>query len=198
MCLYVYAAPLPTTACDFWRMVWEQRTRLIVRLTKLKENVYPNKTKVKCFKYWPDDVDQFSGIEIQMVKSLTVSEGLIINTFQVRKGSECRKVEHLSFLNWPDHGVPENVQPFLNLVQWFDKLYNPQEDGRPIIHCSAGIGRTGTLICVRSLIQMIEEKKEVDVFNFILKMRQNRINMVQTEMQYIFIHDALLEYLHYQ
>ena len=55
--------------------------------------------------------------------------------------------------------------------------------------CSAGIGRTGTLICVRSLIQMIEEKKEVDVFNFILKMRQNRINMVQTEAS---IHHNLL------
>ncbi|XP_014844151.1 PREDICTED: receptor-type tyrosine-protein phosphatase delta-like isoform X12 [Poecilia mexicana] len=189
--------PLPETFGDFWRMVWEQHTANIVMMTKLEEKSrMPSYffSKVKCDQYWPTRGTETYGI-IQVTLLDTVELATYsMRTFALYKtgSNEKREVRHFQFTAWPDHGVPEHPTPFLAFLRRV-KACNPPDAGPMIVHCSAGVGRTGCFIVIDGMTERIKHEKTVDIYGHVTLMRSQRNYMVQTEDQYIFIHDALLE-----
>ncbi|XP_029105542.1 receptor-type tyrosine-protein phosphatase S-like isoform X9 [Scleropages formosus] len=181
--------PLPETFGDFWRMVWEQRAATIVMMTRLEE-----KSRVKCDQYWPS-----RGTETYGMTQVTLLDTIELATFCVRTfclhkngSSEKREVRQFQFTAWPDHGVPEYPTPFLAFLRRV-KTCNPPDAGPIIAHCSAGVGRTGCFIVIDAMLERIKHEKTVDIYGHVTLMRSQRNYMVQTEDQYSFIHDALLE-----
>ncbi|XP_035276867.1 receptor-type tyrosine-protein phosphatase S-like isoform X19 [Anguilla anguilla] len=181
--------PLPETFGDFWRMVWEQRAATVVMMTRLEE-----KSRVKCDQYWPS-----RGTETYGMTQVTLLDTIELATFSVRTfslhkngSSEKREVRQFQFTAWPDHGVPEYPTPFLAFLRRV-KTCNPPDAGPIITHCSAGVGRTGCFIVIDAMLERIKHEKTVDIYGHVTLMRSQRNYMVQTEDQYSFIHDALLE-----
>ncbi|XP_020617545.1 receptor-type tyrosine-protein phosphatase kappa-like isoform X1 [Orbicella faveolata] len=180
--------PVPPAFDDFWRMVWEQRSASIVMLTNLQE-----RHKLKCHKYWPDETQDYGDISVMLVKSEHYSD-YIIRTFNVKRESEKeeREVKQFHFTVWPDHGVPEYPTALLAFRRRV-RAYNPADAGPLIVHCSAGVGRTGTFMVIDSTLDRIKAESTIDIFNFVAYLRTRRTAMVQTEEQYTFCHDAILE-----
>lgn len=181
--------PLQETFADFWRMCWEQKTATIVMMTRLEE-----RARIKCDQYWPSRGTETYGM---MTISITETQELAtyaIRTFQVCKNesNERREIKQLQFTAWPDHGVPEFPAPFLQFLKRTKSL-NPPEAGPIVVHCSAGVGRTGCYIVIDSMLERMKHEKMVDIYGHVTCLRAQRNYMVQTEDQYIFIHDALLE-----
>ncbi|KAI8488819.1 hypothetical protein Bbelb_333370, partial [Branchiostoma belcheri] len=184
--------PLPGTKDDFWRMVWEQNTSIIVMVTQCVE-----KGRVKCDHYWPYDNEPvyYGDIIVHMVNESVLPEWTV-RDFTLQHGNETRTVRHLNFTVWPDHGVPDTTISLLKFVRTVRGLI-PQDNKNPVIvHCSAGVGRTGTFIALDRLLQDIEDGHDkVDIFGIVSEMRKHRVFMVQTEAQYIFIHQAVSDVL---
>ncbi|XP_022804800.1 receptor-type tyrosine-protein phosphatase epsilon-like isoform X2 [Stylophora pistillata] len=182
--------PVPPTFDDFWRMVWEQQSSTIVMLTNLQE-----RHKLKCHKYWPDETQDYGDISVMLVRSEHYSD-YNIRTFNVKRESEKeeREVKQFHFTVWPDHGVPEYPTALLAFRRRV-RAYNPADAGPPIVHCSAGVGRTGTFMVIDSTLDRIKAESTIDIFNFVAYLRSRRPAMVQTEEQYTFCHDAILEAL---
>ncbi|CAG0919767.1 unnamed protein product [Notodromas monacha] len=181
--------PLPETVSDFWRMVWEQRSMTIVMMTKLEE-----RARIKCDQYWPSrGTETYHPIIVSLVDTVELAT-YIIRTFQVQhlNYSEIREVRQFQFTAWPDHGVPVHPTPFLVFLKRIKGL-NPSEAGPPIIHCSAGVGRTGAYIVIDSMLERMKTEHTVDIYGHVTCLRAQRNYMVQTEDQYVFIHDALAE-----
>ncbi|XP_034738126.1 protein tyrosine phosphatase receptor type Fa isoform X9 [Etheostoma cragini] len=181
--------PLPETLSDFWRMVWEQRTCTIVMMTRLEE-----KSRVKCDQYWPSrGTETYGMIQVTMLDTVELAT-YSIRTFTLYKNgsSEKREVRQFQFMAWPDHGVPEYPTPILAFLRRV-KACNPPDAGPMVVHCSAGVGRTGCLIVIEAMLERMKHEKSVDVYGHVTCMRAQRNYMVQTEDQYIFIHEALLE-----
>ncbi|XP_072443360.1 receptor-type tyrosine-protein phosphatase delta isoform X24 [Chiloscyllium punctatum] len=181
--------PLPETFGDFWRMIWEQRSAIVVMMTKLEE-----RSRVKCDQYWPS-----RGTETFGLIQVTLQDTVELATYCVRTltldkigCSEKREVRQFQFTAWPDHGVPEHPTPFLAFLRRV-KACNPPDAGPMVVHCSAGVGRTGCFIVIDAMLERIKHEKTVDIYGHVTLMRSQRNYMVQTEDQYIFIHDALLE-----
>ncbi|KAL3882801.1 hypothetical protein ACJMK2_029108, partial [Sinanodonta woodiana] len=183
--------PLPATRDDFWRMVWEQSAEIIVMLTKCME-----KGRVKCDKYWPDvNEPVYYGDLIVNVTSESILCDYIIRVIEIKLNQTTKKVYHFSFLNWPDMGCPKDPLALLNFVTAVRTYVKPNFQSPIIVHCSAGVGRTGTFIAIDHLMQHVRDSVEIDIFNLVYEMRNQRSNMVQTEDQYVYIHDSILEYI---
>ncbi|XP_037894870.1 tyrosine-protein phosphatase 10D isoform X1 [Glossina fuscipes] len=186
----VTQGPLHSTRDDFWRMCWESNSRAIVMLTRCFE-----KGREKCDQYWPNDtVPVFYGdIKVQILNASHYPDW-IMTEFMVCRGSEQRIVRHFHFTTWPDFGVPNPPQTLVRFVRAFrDRIGTDQ---RPIVvHCSAGVGRSGTFITLDRILQQINTSDYVDIFGIVFAMRKERIWMVQTEQQYICIHQCLLAVL---
>ncbi|XP_028829991.1 receptor-type tyrosine-protein phosphatase delta isoform X29 [Denticeps clupeoides] len=181
--------PLPETFGDFWRMIWEQRSSNIVMMTKLEE-----RSRVKCDQYWPTrGTETYGLIQVTLVDTVELAT-YCVRTFSLYKNgsSEKREVRQFQFTAWPDHGVPEHPTPFLSFLRRV-KACNPPDAGPMIVHCSAGVGRTGCFIVIDAMLERIKHEKTVDIYGHVTLMRAQRNYMVQTEDQYVFIHDALLE-----
>ncbi|XP_054607579.2 protein tyrosine phosphatase receptor type Db isoform X22 [Nothobranchius furzeri] len=181
--------PLPETFGDFWRMVWEQHTANIVMMTKLEE-----KSRVKCDQYWPTrGTETYGLIQVTLLDTVELAT-YSMRTFALYKSgsNEKREVRHFQFTAWPDHGVPEHPTPFLAFLRRV-KSCNPPDAGPMIVHCSAGVGRTGCFVVIDGMTERIKHEKTIDIYGHVTLMRSQRNYMVQTEDQYIFIHDALLE-----
>ncbi|XP_008276383.1 protein tyrosine phosphatase receptor type Fa isoform X9 [Stegastes partitus] len=181
--------PLPETLSDFWRMVWEQRTCTIVMMTRLEE-----KSRVKCDQYWPSrGTETYGMIQVTMLDTVELAT-YSVRTFALYKNgsSEKREVRQFQFLAWPDHGVPEYPTPTLAFLRRV-KACNPPDVGPMVVHCSAGVGRTGCFIVIDAMLERMKHEKSVDIYGHVTCMRAQRNYMVQTEDQYIFIHEALLE-----
>ncbi|XP_062337982.1 receptor-type tyrosine-protein phosphatase F isoform X4 [Osmerus eperlanus] len=181
--------PLPETLSDFWRMVWEQRANTIVMMTRLEE-----KSRVKCDQYWPvRGTETYGMIQVTMLDSVELAT-YSVRTFALYKNgsSEKREVRQFQFMAWPDHGVPEYPTPILAFLRRV-KACNPADAGPMVVHCSAGVGRTGCLIVIEAMLERMKHEKSVDLYGHVTCMRAQRNYMVQTEDQYIFIHEALLE-----
>ncbi|XP_064031487.1 receptor-type tyrosine-protein phosphatase S isoform X9 [Pogoniulus pusillus] len=181
--------PLPETFGDFWRMVWEQRSATIVMMTKLEE-----KSRIKCDQYWPGrGTDTYGMIQVTLLDTIELAT-FCVRTFSLHKNgsSEKREVRQFQFTAWPDHGVPEYPTPFLAFLRRV-KTCNPPDAGPIVVHCSAGVGRTGCFIVIDAMLERIKHEKTVDIYGHVTLMRAQRNYMVQTEDQYSFIHDALLE-----
>ncbi|XP_035800960.2 receptor-type tyrosine-protein phosphatase S isoform X26 [Amphiprion ocellaris] len=180
---------LPETFGEFWRMIWEQRSAIIVMMTKLEE-----RSRVKCDQYWPTrGTETYGLIQVTLLDTVELAT-YCVRTFALFKNgsSEKREVRQFQFTAWPDHGVPEHPTPFLAFLRRV-KACNPPDAGPMVVHCSAGVGRTGCFIVIDAMLERIKHEKTVDIYGHVTLMRAQRNYMVQTEDQYVFIHDALQE-----
>ncbi|XP_029968959.1 receptor-type tyrosine-protein phosphatase O isoform X2 [Salarias fasciatus] len=181
--------PLPETRNDFWKMVLQQKSPIIVMLTQCNE-----RRRVKCDHYWPftDEPVMYGEISVEMLTE-TESPEWIIRKFRLGYADESLDVLHLNYTSWPDHGVPtvnaiESILQFVHIVrQQANRSKEPV-----VVHCSAGVGRTGTFIALDRLMQHIREHEFADILGMVSEMRSHRLSMVQTEEQYVFIHQCVL------
>ncbi|ELK30640.1 Receptor-type tyrosine-protein phosphatase mu [Myotis davidii] len=180
--------PMQETIYDFWRMVWHENTASIIMVTNLVEV-----GRVKCCKYWPDDTEIYKDIKVTLIETELLAE-YVIRTFAVEKRGvhEIREIRQFHFTGWPDHGVPYHATGLLGFVRQV-KSKSPPNSGPLVVHCSAGAGRTGCFIVIDIMLDMAEREGVVDIYNCVRELRSRRVNMVQTEEQYVFIHDAILE-----
>ncbi|KAM3876327.1 receptor-type tyrosine-protein phosphatase C [Diretmus argenteus] len=185
--------PKDETVSDFWRMVWEQQSSIIVMVTRCEEG-----NRVKCAQYWPSPDRQTEIFEEFVVRlngedccpDYTIRHLSITNKRE--KNSE-REVTQIQFISWPDHGVPGDPHLLLKLrrrVNAFKNLFS----GPIVIHCSAGVGRTGTYIGIDAMMEGLEAEGRVDIYGYVVRLRRQRCLMVQVEAQYILIHQALIEH----
>ncbi|CAL9695023.1 unnamed protein product [Knipowitschia caucasica] len=185
--------PKEETITDFWRMVWEQKSSVIVMVTRCEEG-----NRVKCAEYWPS-LDREAEIFEEFVVKLNSEDQCpdytirrLSLTNKREKNSE-REVTHIQFLSWPDHGVPGEPHLLLKLrrrVNSFKNLFS----GPIVVHCSAGVGRTGSYIGIDALMEGLEAERRLDIYGYVVQLRRQRCLMVQVEAQYILIHQALLEH----
>ncbi|XP_076311183.1 tyrosine-protein phosphatase 10D-like isoform X2 [Tachypleus tridentatus] len=183
----VTQGPLHSTRNDFWRMVWEQNSSSIIMLTRCIE-----KGREKCDHYWPFDMQPiyFGDIQVTILNESQYSDWTV-SEFQVSRSGQSRIVRHFHFTTWPDFGVPDPPQTLIKFVRAFREHQFP--DNKPVIvHCSAGVGRSGTFIALDHILQCIKKCDSVDIFGLVYEMRKERVWMVQNEQQYICVHQCLL------
>ncbi|XP_040416113.1 receptor-type tyrosine-protein phosphatase eta isoform X17 [Cygnus olor] len=188
--------PLSNTIEDFWRMIWEKNIYSIVMLTKCVEQA-----RTKCEQYWPDKQGKTYGdIAVTMVLETVLPEWTI-RDFNVENANtrESRMVRQFHFTSWPDHGVPETTDLLINFRHHVHE-YSSQNpiDSPVLVHCSAGVGRTGTFIAIDRLIQQIEIENTVDVYGVVYDLRMHRPLMVQTEDQYVFLNQCVMDIIRSQ
>uniref|UniRef100_A0A8C1TI11 protein-tyrosine-phosphatase n=1 Tax=Cyprinus carpio TaxID=7962 RepID=A0A8C1TI11_CYPCA len=185
---YVNANYIDDMIYDFWRMVWQENCYSIVMITKLVEV-----GRMKCCKYWPDDSELYGDIKITLLKTETLAEYTVRTFAMERRGYPAKhEVCQFHFTNWPEHGVPYHATGLLAFLRRV-KASTPPDAGPVVVHCSMGAGRTGCYIVLDVMLDMAECEGVVDIYNCVKTLCSRRINMIQTEEQYIFIHDAILE-----
>ncbi|XP_064169872.1 receptor-type tyrosine-protein phosphatase beta-like [Anguilla rostrata] len=182
--------PLPGTVDEFWRMLWEKNVRTLVMLTRCNEQ-----GRVKCEEYWPSRTQHFKNIFVTTT-SVVPLEDWTVRDFDVKnvKTAETRSLRQFHFTAWPDHGVPESTElliDFRHLVREHMDLVS--RNSPTVVHCSAGVGRTGTMIAIDHLLFQIERDSMVDLYGTVYSMRMHRALMVQTEDQYVFLHKCALD-----
>ncbi|CAJ0576436.1 unnamed protein product, partial [Mesorhabditis spiculigera] len=193
---------LENTVCDLLLMMWECDSRVIVMTTKEVE-----RGRAKCHRYWPEHQQQYTWGDFTVICLEEVSqkdaygeECFIIRKLQlIRNGlDEKRQIAHLQFVGWPDHGCPEHPEPVLNFLDAVETAVKTHGGGPPIVHCSAGIGRTGTFIVIDVLINHIKRcgrSCAIDIPRTVLLIREQRSGMVQTVDQYRFVYKAISTYI---
>ncbi|XP_041763910.1 tyrosine-protein phosphatase non-receptor type 9 isoform X3 [Anopheles merus] len=197
--------PLPKTSYDFWRMVWEQHCLLIVMTTRVME-----RGRAKCGQYWePTEggLAEYGSFRLRTM-SIETNEDYTVVELEIRniKTDEVRCVSHWQFTSWPDYGVPSSAKAMLNflqrarekqaeMVRALGDLWAGHPRGPPIVvHCSAGIGRTGTFITLDICISRLEDVGTADIKGTVEKIRSQRAYSIQMPDQYVFCHLALIEY----
>ncbi|KAM8987979.1 receptor-type tyrosine-protein phosphatase V-like isoform 2-T2 [Ara ararauna] len=184
--------PLKKTIEDFWRLVWEQNVCNIIMLTVCMEN-----GRVLCDHYWPSESAPVSYGQIRIhLLMQSSSEEWTMRKFKLwHEGVRAeRHVSHLHYTAWPDHGIPESttsIMTFRELVR--EHIQSTKDAGPTLVHCSAGVGRTGTFIALDRLLQQMKQEKVVDTFGVVYALRMNRYLMIQTLSQYVFLHSCILE-----
>ncbi|XP_010073723.1 PREDICTED: tyrosine-protein phosphatase non-receptor type 7 [Pterocles gutturalis] len=180
--------PMLNTVTDFWEMVWQEEVPLIVMITKLQEH------KEKCVHYWPEKKGTYGPFTI-CVQGVSEYVEYIVQDLSIQLEGECRQVKHILFPSWPDQQTPESAKPLLHLVSKVDETLQAAASPGPIVvHCSAGIGRTGCFIATRIGCQQLKEKGEVDILGIVCRLRIDRGGMIQTSEQYQFLHHTLALY----
>ncbi|XP_072774899.1 receptor-type tyrosine-protein phosphatase V isoform X2 [Taeniopygia guttata] len=184
--------PLKKTIEDFWRLVWEQNVCNIIMLTVCMEN-----GRVLCDHYWPSESAPVSYGQVRVhLLMQSSSEEWTVREFKLwHEGLQAERfVSHLHYTAWPDHGIPESTSSiitFRELVQ--EHIQSTKDAGPTLVHCSAGVGRTGTFIALDRLLQQMKQEKVVDIFGVVYSLRMNRYLMIQTLSQYIFLHSCILD-----
>ncbi|XP_069547639.1 receptor-type tyrosine-protein phosphatase H-like [Brachyistius frenatus] len=186
--------PLPSTLNDFWRMIWEESVKRIVMVANCTEG-----GRTKCERYWPGESKPcIYGELVVTTRSEQQEPNWTLREFSVkhRDTAEERTVKHFHFTAWPDHGVPQCTEVLIEFRRLV-RRHIEREGGRAptVVHCSAGVGRTGTIIALDVLLQQLEKERAVGINAFVCKMRLNRPYMVQTESQYVFLHQCIMDCL---
>ncbi|XP_067947071.1 receptor-type tyrosine-protein phosphatase delta-like [Watersipora subatra] len=179
------------TVRDFWQMIWEQKPAAIVMVTNTIEN-----TKVKCMQYWPLEqgvVQNFGSFKVSL-KSTDMFSEFAMNRLEVTQNGETRRILHFYYLSWPDHGVPD-IELFVSFHRLINASIHHGKTQPLLVHCSAGVGRTGTYVALDYLLDQAEAEGVVNVFECLKEMRSRRPCMIQTVDQYELLHDALSEAL---
>ena len=181
---------------EFWRLVWEQRVGVVVMITNLVEQ-----GKRKCEQYWPETgAAMFGLIEVTMVAE-SVQAHCTVRTLRLRhtrlqgrrgEGGGVREVTQHQYTSWPDHGTPTNIAPVLSFIKKSSAACQESE-GPLLVHCSAGVGRTGTYIVIDAMLKQLRAKGEINIASFLSHIRHQRAFLVQTEDQFRLIHDTLGE-----
>ncbi|XP_074429313.1 receptor-type tyrosine-protein phosphatase beta isoform X3 [Larus michahellis] len=187
--------PLPGTKDEFWKMAWEQNVHNIVMVTQCVE-----KGRVKCDHYWPLDQDSlyYGDLIVEMLSESVLPEWTI-REFKICSEEQLdstRLIRHFHYTVWPDHGVPETTQSLIQFVRTVRDYINRTPDTGPtIVHCSAGVGRTGTFIALDRILQQLDSKDTVDIYAAVHDLRLHRVHMVQTECQYVYLHQCVRDVL---
>ncbi|CAK8696658.1 tyrosine-protein phosphatase non-receptor type 4-like [Clavelina lepadiformis] len=185
--------PLPNTCADFWTMIWEQKANFIVMLTVLLE-----RGRTKCHQYWPEngELAQFGQWNVQSLNE-KVSSSFAFRDFRLyhchesASNSASRLIHQMQYIAWPDHGVPDDSSDFLDFIlQVRQKRVGMKEPC--VVHCSAGIGRTGVLITVETAMCLIEANQPIYPIDIAETLRNHRAMMIQTTSQFKFICDAII------
>uniref|UniRef100_A0A3Q3WUN2 Tyrosine-protein phosphatase non-receptor type n=1 Tax=Mola mola TaxID=94237 RepID=A0A3Q3WUN2_MOLML len=204
---WIYIAsqgPLSNTCQDFWQMVWEQGVSIIAMVTAEEE-----RGREKSFRYWPRLGSRHNTVTYGRFKITTrfrtesscyATTGLKIK--HLMTGQE-RTIWHLQYTDWPDHGCPDDLKGFLTFLEevqsvrrHINSISDPKNANLPVlVHCSAGVGRTGVVILSEILIACLEHNETLDIPKVLLKLRAQRMMMVQTFAQYNFIYKVLIQYL---
>ncbi|XP_048238122.1 receptor-type tyrosine-protein phosphatase epsilon-like [Haliotis rufescens] len=175
---------------NFWGMIWQEECRIVVMVTGLIEA-----GKMKCLRYWPEKgTETYGDISVTM-DTQTRFANYTVTKLSVQHNQAAKKLclEHFHFTSWPDHGVPDTSA----LLEFISKVkVTSREQTQPIIvHCSAGIGRTGTYIAIEGLMEQAKTEGVVDVVSIASSMRRQRTNMIQTKEQYLFVYQAMAMWL---
>ncbi|XP_077925032.1 tyrosine-protein phosphatase non-receptor type 13 isoform X6 [Halichoerus grypus] len=189
---FIYIAcqgPLPTTVGDFWQMIWEQKSTVIAMMTQEVEG-----EKIKCQRYWPNVLGQTTMVSDRLRLALVRMQqlkGFVVRAMALEEiqTGEIRHISHLNFTAWPDHDTPSQPDDLLTFISYMRHIHR---SGPIITHCSAGIGRSGTLICIDVVLGLISQDLEFDISDLVRCMRLQRHGMVQTEDQYIFCYQVIL------
>ncbi|CAI2728845.1 unnamed protein product [Schistosoma spindalis] len=211
--------PLPNTYGDFWQMCWEQQVCLIVMLTAISE-----RGRAKCHQYWPDlnhtvNFSVSSSPRISQSRSSTdlqlktVREEIITDIayreFDItqipshraslqsvlRKQTETRRISQLQYISWPDHGVPNDTDQLISFVEQVQRIRG-KNHAPIVVHCSAGIGRTGVLIAIETSINLMECNYPVKPLELVQRMREHRAMLIQTTGQFQFVCETILKVFH--
>ncbi|XP_076441135.1 receptor-type tyrosine-protein phosphatase T-like [Babylonia areolata] len=181
--------PNTPTIKDLWRMIWKENSKTLIMLTNLTET-----GKKKCEQYWPDEgCQEYGPISVQLMDTDELPD-FTIRTFLLTKGGQSKYLKQFHFTTWPDHGVPRFGHSLLLFRQKI-RAYDNLDNGAVIVHCSAGVGRTGTYISIDTQLERARAEGIIDVHNFVQLQRTQRVNMVQSFEQYVFVYDSLLEAL---
>ncbi|XP_055346079.1 receptor-type tyrosine-protein phosphatase delta-like [Paramacrobiotus metropolitanus] len=193
-------APMSNTLADFWCMVWDYNVRVLIMLTNLEEN-----GRKKSELYWPTSTDHpmtYGPFTVALVNEI-VTAFYTVRTFSLtykKPGEEgeigeTRQVTQYMYSDWPDHGRPDITVPLLRFIIKSSRAFEDDNFGPPIVHCSAGVGRSGCYIALHSLMLEMDRTGHVDIFTYLLNARKQRMGLCQNESQYALIYDALLEYI---
>ncbi|KAH9490851.1 Receptor-type tyrosine-protein phosphatase zeta [Bulinus truncatus] len=170
---------------DFIQMLWEQKVKKVVMLTRLIEE-----GKAKCDQYWPDSQPMIFGeIEITLKSTQCFADYTIRKMKLFKKNQSSFSFTQFHYTSWPDKCVP--LEPW-SLIDFEQKVFSRPTDKPIVVHCSAGVGRTGTFIALHNLLTQAEETGQVDFFNTVIKLRKDRMFMVQTAEQYMFLHKTVM------
>ncbi|XP_032364750.1 receptor-type tyrosine-protein phosphatase beta [Etheostoma spectabile] len=187
--------PLPGTKDDFWKMIWEQNVHNVVMVTQCVE-----KGRVKCDHYWPCDQDSlyYGDMIVQMLSESVLPEWTIreFNICSEEQRGVSRLVRQFHYTVWPDHGVPDTTHSLIQFVRTVRDYVNRSPGSGPtVVHCSAGVGRTGTFIVLDRVLQQLDTRDTLDIYGAVFDLRLHRSHMVQTERQYSFLHQCVRDVL---
>jgi len=194
-------APISETVADFWRMVYENKSKVIVMLAEIEEEEESFGSASRCIRYWPQlgTEQMYGNLLVESTCHLVVND-VVIQEFMItdQDGNQF-KTNFLQYLGWPDMGVPKNSQSLHDLFEKIDEIYAEHHGMGPIIvHCSAGIGRTGTFIAIQTIREQLKKVKDksrfnYDIYNTVKELKAARIGMVQRKEQYMFCYQAVLD-----
>ncbi|XP_049339571.1 phosphatidylinositol phosphatase PTPRQ isoform X4 [Astyanax mexicanus] len=183
--------PLPGTVADFWRMIWETRTKTVAMLTQCFE-----KGRIRCHQYWPEDNKPVTVFGDIVITKLTedVHPDWTVRALRVERHGDYMVVHHFNYTSWPEHGVPESSSTLIQFVKAV-RSNRGHDNTTIVVHCSAGVGRTGVFIALDHLIQHVRDHDFVDVYGLVAELRSERMCMVQNLAQYMFLYQSTLDLL---
>ena len=186
-------APLAETTDDFWRMLWEQNSTIVVMLTKLREMGHE-----RCHLYWPTDrPTRFQYFAVEPLSEYNMTQ-YVLREFKITdaRDGHSRTIRQFHFVDWPDQGVPRSGEAFIDFIGQVHKTKEQfGQDGPITVHCSSGVGRTGVFLALSLVLDQMRFDGVSDLFSIVRTLRTQRPMMVQTEEQYTFCYKAAIDYL---